>query len=181
MANRLSTGSTRHLETAYQQLGFPPNNSWTGGSQDSRIQERTVVLSDNGMTVRMTTMPSASIMDCRIQPLLATASCSPKTRGKQLPKAANNEMTKEPRYYKTKLCKYTATGGCPRGARFMHGLLHLFHVRFMFQHSYKHSFMFEHSDKHIKRKRGPCMQKLIDERDGILQVLVCSWRGRTPS
>jgi len=39
------------------------------------------VLSDNGMTVRMTTMPSASIMDCRIQPLLATASCSPRPAG----------------------------------------------------------------------------------------------------
>jgi hypothetical protein len=135
MANRLGTCSAWRWDTVYHpraQLTMECGGKLTNIAN----QERKVMLSEHGITVQMSAMnvtsmpdalafgsisPSTSAMNpiCN-EATLSSVICSPKTRRKQvLPsQAATGDTNQEPRYYKTKLCKYSVTGGCPRGARF---------------------------------------------------------------
>ena len=137
MANHLGTCSASHWDTAYNHPRAPDTMACGGRLNNIANQVRTVMLSEHGITVQMsamnvTSMPNAlafgsisqqmstSSMNPSNNATLSSVICTPKTRRKQvLPsQAANGDTNKEPRYYKTKLCKYTVTGGCPRGARF---------------------------------------------------------------
>ena len=136
MANHLGTCSASHWDTAYNHPRAPDTMACGGRLNNIANQVRTVMLSEHGITVQMSAMnvtsmpdalafgsisPSTSAMNpiCN-EATLSSVICSPKTRRKQvLPsQAATGDTNQEPRYYKTKLCKYSVTGGCPRGARF---------------------------------------------------------------
>lgn len=124
-------GSASHWDTDYDK------DVIEGRLHNVANQDRTVMMSQHGITVHMSAMSvrsmpddlafgskseSISAMDLCKEATLSSAICTPKTLRKQVPPSpvANgpSERFQGPRYYKTKLCKYSVIGGCPRGTRF---------------------------------------------------------------
>ena len=126
MANFVGTCSASQWDTDYHPRA-PVTMARGGILNNIANQERTVMMSEHGITVQMSLafgstsqQMSPSAMNPSNEKTLSSVICTPKTRRKQVlaSQAANGDTNQEPRYYKTKLCKYTATAGCPRGARF---------------------------------------------------------------